>query len=132
MLSRSFACLVLLAAYSLGFDSAALAQDAGQQIRNVIRDLDTDRAIIIDVREKDEWDKGHLAAASLVPLSGLEKDAGQFNLPRRGRDTIVYCYCRSGGRARVAARILQRLEYDARPIVIGYQDLVDAGFKKAK
>jgi rhodanese-related sulfurtransferase len=95
------------------------------------------KAVMIDVREQKEWDAGHLADAKLVPLSKLS--AGQKDkafaeklaneLPK---DKVVYCHCRSGGRVLPAADILKDLGYDVRPLKAGYQDLLDAGFPKAK
>jgi rhodanese-related sulfurtransferase len=93
-------------------------------------------ASLVDVREQKEWDAGHLAAAKLLPLSVLEKLAGKPNgaaqlermLPK---DKVLYVHCRSGRRALIAGKILERFGYDARPLRGGYADLVKAGFSAA-
>jgi len=48
------------------------------------------------------------------------------------RDKIIYCHCRAGGRALVAASILERLGYDIRPLRSGFRTLVEDGFEKAE
>jgi rhodanese-related sulfurtransferase/ubiquinone/menaquinone biosynthesis C-methylase UbiE len=93
-------------------------------------------ALLLDVREQDEWDAGHLAQATLVPLSVLREkgtskefaDELAGELPKK----VLYCHCRSGGRVLAAAPILKRLGYDIRPLKAGYDDLLKAGFPKAE
>ncbi|MEZ5941302.1 MAG: rhodanese-like domain-containing protein [Planctomycetaceae bacterium] len=101
-------------------------------LEQVKQRLAQNEAVLIDVREQDEWDEGHLAAATLVPLSELKAGAnGDALADRVPKDRIVYCHCRSGGRVLPASGILQQLGYDIRPLKAGYVDLVNAGFEKA-
>ena len=37
--------------------------------------LAENKAVLIDVREKSEWDQGHLQGAKLLPLSSLKDGA---------------------------------------------------------
>ena len=93
-------------------------------------------AILIDVREKDEWEDGHLQSATFLPLSILEEgpsneafiESVTKNLPK---DKIIYCHCAAGGRVMPASAILHKLGYDIRPLKAGYKDLLKAGFNKA-
>ncbi len=59
-------------------------------------------AMIIDVRSKKEFDKGHIEGAVNIPIDVLDKMYGR--LPRE-KEIIVYC--RSGSRSMVAARLLK-------------------------
>ena len=91
-------------------------------------------ATLVDVRETDEWEDGHLAAATLVPLSELGKSARDAawaaDLKRRvPTDRPVYTHCKSGGRCVLAAEPLRELGYDVRPMKEGYKDLVGAAFE---
>ena len=43
----------------------------------------------------------------------------------------MYTHCVMGVRALAAAKILQKLGYNVRPLKAGYEDLVKAGFEKA-
>jgi len=94
-------------------------------------------AVLIDVREKFEWEDGHLQSAIFLPLSGLEEGESDESfavkiVAKIPKDKIVYCHCVSGGRVMPASAILQKLGYDARPLKPGYKDLLKAGFQKAK
>ena len=95
--------------------------------------LANNEAILLDVREQDEWDLGHLKAAMLAPLSVLEEgegDAGFANIVGKlSREKIIYCHCVSGGRVMPASKILHQQGYDVRPLKPGYDDLVEAGFE---
>jgi rhodanese-related sulfurtransferase len=102
-------------------------------LKTVQQRLVDNTAVLVDVREQNEWDQGHLEAAVLVPLSKLKEDSdskdfveqlAQILLP----DKIIYCHCRSGGRVLVATPILQKMGYDVRPLKAGYADLLKAGF----
>src|SRR5262249_20068846 len=95
--------------------------------------LSEQKALLIDVREQPEWDRGHLKDARLVPLSELKraqtdpaiKDKLAKGLPK---DRIVYCHCAKGVRALTAGSILEKLGYDVRPLAAGFDDLRGAGF----
>ena len=47
------------------------------------------------------------------------------------KDKIVYTHCVMGVRALKAAKILEKLGYNVRPLKAGYEDLIKAGFEKA-
>ena len=104
----------------------------------LIRDrIANNEAILIDVREKFEWEDGHLQPAVFLPLSELEEGESDESFATKlakilPKDKIVYCHCVSGGRVMPASAILHKLGYDARPLKSGYKDLLKAGFEKAK
>lgn len=66
-------------------------------------------AILLDVREADEFCSGHIPGAISVPLSTIETAA----LPK---DKPLYIYCLRGTRSRQAVGILKRRGYDAKSI----------------
>ena len=61
-----------------------------------------------DVREKNEWDEGHLPGAAFVPKSYLEQWA-EDRLPNKDQPTVLYCA--GGVRSVMAADALQKLGY---------------------
>jgi len=61
-----------------------------------------------DVREKNEWDEGHLPGAAFVPKSYLEQWA-EDRLPNKDKQTILYCA--GGVRSVMAADALRKLGY---------------------
>ena len=58
---------------------------------------------IIDVRSPEEYAKGHVPQASLIPLNALVARAGE--VPKQGN---VYLICHSGGRSAQAAMFLAK------------------------
>lgn len=90
-------------------------------------------AVLIDVREVNEWKEGRLKKAKLVPLSvvrsgKLDKQMEKL-LPK---DKTIYLHCRSGGRVLMFAKLMKNKGYDIRPLDKGFEKLVEAGFEKAK
>ena len=64
--------------------------------------LDNEKAVLIDIREPDEFSREHIPGARLVPLSGFNPD----DFPHDHEKAGVF-YCHMGDRtARNAARIL--------------------------
>lgn len=71
--------------------------------------MDTESGyVIVDVRNQDEYDAGHITNARLVPLPMLPDIAGE-KLPDKNQLLLVYC--RSGVRSKKAASILVSLGY---------------------
>ena len=99
--------------------------------------ISKNEAILVDVREKNEWEDGHLQSAIFLPLSGLEEGGANESFAGKlaaklPKDKIIYCHCVSGGRVLPASAILQKLGYDVRPLKPGYESLLKAGFENAK
>ena len=65
-----------------------------------------ENAVFVDVREREEWNEGHIEGAEHLPLSMLQGNPGLFKPPEKGRVCILYC--RSGVRSRKAAEIILR------------------------
>ena len=71
-----------------------------------VRELVENNAFIVDVREKDEYDKGHLINAINIPLSELRSRANEIP-----KDRPVYLHCRTGQRSYYAVMALQGMGY---------------------
>jgi len=71
-----------------------------------VRELVENNEYIIDVREKFEYDRGHIKGAHSIPLSELRKRTGEIP-----KDVPVYLHCRSGQRSYNAALALQNLGF---------------------
>ena len=67
-------------------------------------------AVIVDVREQDEYDASHIEGAVLMPHGQTEALAPAL-LP--DKDQPILLYCRSGRRSAIAARALEKLGYTA-------------------
>lgn len=64
--------------------------------------------IILDVRDKDEWNEGHYPTAVHIPLESLEK---KFFSKYPKKDIKILIHCRSGMRAKKAEQILNSHGY---------------------
>ena len=127
-----FGCLAAFAgliALALPARAADHTPDTPDEVKKA---LAAGKAVLLDVREKDEWDAGHLKDAKLLPLSTLKGGAKAEDVAKVApKDKIVYCHCASGVRSLKAADELKKLGYDVRPLKPGYKDLLKAGFEPA-
>ena len=93
-----------------------------QQVREM-RDRGEDVAII-DVREPNEWNLGHLPGAMHIPRGVLESTIE----PRVPRERRVVLYCASGNRSALAAEVLERMGYrDVASLSTGFRGWAEAG-----
>ena len=74
-----------------------------------------DNAVLLDVRQIDEFNAGHIDGAVLVPHDVIAVKVGAV-VP--DKNTPVYVYCRSGRRSALAVEAMKKL---------GYTDLTDLG-----
>ncbi len=72
-----------------------------------VRELVEKDAFIVDVREKDEYEAGHLINSVNIPLSELRERTDEIP-----KDRPVYLHCRSGQRSYNAVLALQGRGYD--------------------
>ena len=71
--------------------------------------MDTEEGyVILDVREQDEYDAGHISGAILIPYTQIEAKANEM---LTDKDQLILVYCRSGRRSKLAAEALVELGY---------------------
>ncbi len=67
--------------------------------------IDKDQNVtLLDVRTADEFKKGHIRGATLIPLSKLEANLSKL---KDSKNKQIVVYCRSGSRSVAASRILK-------------------------
>ena len=71
--------------------------------------MDTQDVLILDVREQEEYDSGHIPDAVLLPVGTITEESATEVIP--DKDTTVLIYCRSGNRSKTAAKTLAELGY---------------------
>ena len=71
--------------------------------------MDTQEVMILDVREQDEYDSGHIPGAILLPVDTIDADTAAAVIP--SKDSTVLIYCRSGNRSKAASSALADLGY---------------------
>jgi rhodanese-related sulfurtransferase len=77
---------------------------------------------VLDVREQDEWDAGHIAEAQHIPLGALSERIGEVPQNRP-----IVAVCRSGSRSDKAAKSLRAQGYDAQNLDGGVTAWARAG-----
>ena len=65
-------------------------------------------AVIVDVREKDEWDEEHIPNATYLRRGTIEVDIEE-KVP--DTNALIICHCGGGGRSALAAESVQRMGY---------------------
>lgn len=71
--------------------------------------MDTQEVIVLDVREQDEFDTGHIPGAVLLPVGTITKATAASVI--QDSDSVVLVYCRSGNRSKAASKALVELGY---------------------
>ena len=79
-------------------------------------------AVVVDVREPDEYARGHVPDAILMPLATVP-----VRYPELPRDEPLYLVCAVGARSMQAAQFLAQLGFDARNVAGGTHDWMAAG-----
>lgn len=99
-------CLLLLTGCGgtiAGSSYEQITQEAAKEM------MDTQDVVILDVREQEEYDSGHIPGAVLLPVGTIDEDTAAEVIPEK--DATLLVYCRSGNRSRTAASALAELGY---------------------
>jgi hydroxyacylglutathione hydrolase len=114
-------------------------QDAGLPIETttaidphtLAEHIRANRAIVIDVREDDEWEAGHVAHSIHVPYRELRE---QITDDIRGADKTLAIACSVGNRSSIAAGLLRRAGIENVEHVVdgGVPDLEQEGVELEK
>jgi phage shock protein E len=123
-------CLVCLLALLVAATIHA-ADHTKDSLDTVKQGVASGKAVLVDVRELEEWADGHVKGAKHLALSTLKKgQAGDKLKEQVPSGKIVYLHCAAGVRCLIAANLLKDAGYDIRPLKPGYDALIKAGFKK--
>ncbi len=101
--------------------AAALKPDEVAQL------AEKEKVILVDVRENDEWRRGHLPNAVHVSRSWLEMQA-ESKVP--DKDAPIIVYCAGGNRSALATETMKQMGYtNVRHMSGGFAGWRDAGLK---
>ncbi|MGA7419003.1 MAG: ThiF family adenylyltransferase, partial [Acidimicrobiales bacterium] len=88
-------------------------------------ELRRDKAVVLDVREPDEYEQGALPGAVHIPRGTLETSV-EGKIPDKSSHVVVYCA--GGTRSAFAAKTLQELGYsDVASVIGGFNRWKDEG-----
>jgi molybdopterin/thiamine biosynthesis adenylyltransferase/rhodanese-related sulfurtransferase len=89
------------------------------------QELSADQAVVLDVREPDEYEQGALPGAVHIPRGTLETSV-EGRIPDKSSHLVVYCA--GGTRSAFAAKTLQELGYtDVSSVIGGFNRWKDEG-----
>ena len=97
----------------------------------VKKNVSDNKAVLVDVRSQEEWNKGYVAVSIFLPDTSIRKNVEPNYLAEKlPKDKIVYTFCVVGMRAKRVGKILENHGYTVRVLKPGYEELIKAGFKK--
>lgn len=80
-----------------------------------------EKCVVLDVREADEYEAGHIPGSVWIPLDELPGRIEE--LPT---DQEIFAVCHSGGRSAVATRLLNNHGYNTKNMIGGMVDWAGA------
>ena len=87
-------------------------------------------AVIVDVRDKDEFDENHIPDALNMSRGTIEFEVDE-KFP--DRNAMIICHCGGGGRSALAAESLQKMGYkNVRSMAGGFRAWKTAGLPTTK
>jgi len=106
-----FAALVVISLL-IGFDSIRRGGGGANQVSalQLPQLISQENAVVVDVCETEEFERGHILNAINIPLKQLQDQLGQLE-KFRAKDKPIVLSCRSGQRANRAAAILRKNEF---------------------
>ena len=92
--------------------------------------LKSGEALIVDVREQDEWDEEHIPNATHLSRGTIELDIEE-KVP--DTNALIICHCGGGGRSALAAESLQKMGYkNVRSMAGGFKAWKAAGLPASR
>jgi rhodanese-related sulfurtransferase len=126
--------LALLFGLQAGGAARPTIEFTKDKLEDVKKNVAAKKAVLVDVRSKEEWNEGHIEGSIFVPVTSLRKHSLD---PEKLKKTLpkkktIYTFCVVGMRAKQAGLILEKEGYKVRVLKPGYEELVKAGFKKTE
>jgi rhodanese-related sulfurtransferase len=84
--------------------------------------LEGGEAQLVDVRQPEEWEAGHIPGARHIAIGDLAGHAEEIN-----RESPVIVYCRTGNRSPMAVEALRLAGFDARVLDGGITGWAERG-----
>ncbi|OGQ97656.1 MAG: hypothetical protein A2521_04935 [Deltaproteobacteria bacterium RIFOXYD12_FULL_57_12] len=105
--------------------------DSQEDYHELLRELRSGQAQLIDIREQSEWEQARFQCAIHVPLSDLIQGKGiQILKELRQQNKKIYLHCRSGQRVQKAREVLAQYGCtEFRLITLNMLEMLEQGFR---
>ncbi len=97
-------CIIIIGCSSNKKEEVQLKKISTEKVYELI---DDSSVAIIDVREKFEYEEGHLKNSILIPQGSIEDIEDYVD----DKDKMIIVYCRSGRRSEAAGNVLVDMGY---------------------
>lgn len=102
-------------------EGAASSSESVGMIEQPVWRIINQGALLVDVRSDKEFNAGHLEGAVLIPHTEIEERVAEFG---ESKERSIVVYCKVGGRAGKAKRMLEALGFTDVINGGGYEDLL--------
>jgi rhodanese-related sulfurtransferase len=124
--------LAIVALFGVNSPRASI-EHTKDSLKTIKKNVESGKGVLVDVRSEQEWKEGHIEGSIFVPVTSLRKGGDPKKLAKiLPKKKILYTFCVVGMRAKTAAYELGKHGYTVRAVKPGYDELLEAGFKKAK
>lgn len=109
-------CIALASGGMLFWPMLRAAQGGSLTAQGAVRLINRERAVVVDVREPEEFAAGHVTGSRNVPLNELEQ-----KLPGavKNKSLPLLLMCASGARAQRAVAMAKKLGYEQAQAISG-------------
>lgn len=90
----------------MSYEKEGITQIEFEELQKLVEEKQKDQ-IIIDVREPDEYDEGHIPNIPLIPMHTIPAIISEFD-----KDKEYIFVCRSGGRSQNVAKFFKENGFD--------------------
>lgn len=97
-------------------------QQVGQADIGEVPQTFGDAVVLLDVREDDEWQRGHAEGAVHIPMGDVPARMGELDA-----DATLYVVCHAGGRSQRVAQYLSRNGFEPINVTGGMLAWAEAG-----
>lgn len=96
--------LMILSLFLIGCENEEKTEQ-NITLESIKQIVDNKEYIILDVRTKEEYDEGHLKESINIPYDEIDENIDIE------KDKIIFVYCRSGNRSKIAQETLTQLGF---------------------
>lgn len=102
---RKILIIILFSLFICGCNNKEIIDNNSININEIKEIMKNNEYVILDVRTKEEYAEGHIVDSINIPYDKINKE---INI---GKNNIIFVYCKSGNRSKIAFEVLNNLGY---------------------